>query len=341
MMRAGIVGIAGYTGQELAALLLAHPHLELAGVYGSDASDGRAVGELCGSLRGTTRLTAKTASVAAIAGDGIETVFLATPHEASAMLAPGLLDSGIRVVDLSAAFRLKDAALYPEFYGFHHPAPALIDEAVYGLPELGRDSLRGARLIAAPGCYPTSVIVPTTPLRRADLLAPDRPLVVDSTSGVTGAGRQPSPRTVFAEVSQSPYGVLAHRHGPEMEQALGGRVIFTPHLGPYARGICSTIHAELMPGTTARDIHSCLHAAFGDEPFVRLLPEGVWPSVAGVERTNFVDIGLAVSERDRHLIVVSCIDNLTKGAAGQAVQACNAAMGWDERLGLPTGASRG
>lgn len=344
MMRAAIVGVAGYTGQELARLLSAHPELTLAGMFGSSSRGDEPIGAVAPSLRGIVTGSVGAGTVHAIVASGARVVFLAVPHEASLAIAPGLLAAGVRVVDLSAAFRLKDAALYQQYYGFTHTEPTLLSEAVYGLPEVFRRSLPGARLIAAPGCYPTSVIVPVAPIIREGLIEPGRPVIVDATSGVSGAGRRADERTSFCEVSQSPYGVFTHRHGPEMEAYCSGPILFTPHLGPYARGICSTIHAELRPGVGEDDLRAALDRAYRDEPFVRLLGPGSWPCVAAVERTNFVDIALAV--RGRHAIVVSCIDNLTKGAAGQAVQAFNASMGWPEGLGLhaasPTGGvSRG
>jgi N-acetyl-gamma-glutamyl-phosphate reductase len=331
-MRAAIVGVAGYTGQELARLLSAHPGMTLAGLFGSAARGDEPIGAVAPSLRAVVPGSVGAGTVDAIVRSGAQVAFLAVPHEASLALAPGLLAAGVRVVDLSAAFRLKDATLYPAYYGFAHTEPALLAEAVYGLPEVFRRALPGARLIAAPGCYPTSVIVPVAPIIREGLVEHGRSVIVDATSGVSGAGRRADERTSFCEVSQSPYGVYTHRHGPEMEAYCNSPVIFTPHLGPYARGICSTIHAELRPGVGEDDVRAALDRAYRDEPFVRLLGPGAWPSVGSVERTNFIDIALAV--RGTHAILVSCIDNLTKGAAGQAVQAFNASMRWAEGLGL-------
>ncbi|MGP1272949.1 MAG: N-acetyl-gamma-glutamyl-phosphate reductase [Phycisphaerales bacterium] len=341
MKRVAIVGLAGYTGQELARLIVQHPDLELAAVFGSSGSAGIPVEQAVPSLRGVVEGRIGVGDASGILDSGAEIVFLATPHEASAAIAGPLLDAGRTVIDLSAAFRLRKPSLYPTYYAFEHPAPALLDRAVYGLPERSRRSLRGADLVAVPGCYPTSIILALAPLADGALVRTDRAIVADSTSGVSGAGRKASDRTSFCEVSQSPYGVFTHRHGPEIDQECAAEVIFTPHLGPYARGICSTIHAELRDGVDEPAVRSCLQAAYADEPFVRLLPAGSWPSVAGVERTNFIDIGLAVHPTRGHLVLVSCIDNLLKGASGQAVQALNAVLGLDERIGLPPAAASG
>ncbi len=329
---AAVVGVGGYTGQELVKLVAAHPRLSIAGLFGSASTAKRPIEEVAPSLSGLAAGTIAEGTASAIAASGARVAFLATPHEASVTLAADLLEHGLAVVDLSAAFRLRDPAMYPAHYGFTHARPDLLAEAVYGLPELDRSRLGGARLIAAPGCYPTSAITPIAPLVAAKLTDASRPVIIDSTSGVSGAGRKASERTSFCEVSQSPYGVFSHRHQPEIDQYCNARTIFTPHLGPYSRGICSTLHVSLAAGVTEHAVRRALSDAYDAEPFVRLLPAGRWPSVGAVAQTNFIDIAIAV--REDHLIVVSCIDNLLKGASGQAVQALNASMNWDERLGL-------
>lgn len=330
-----IVGVGGYTGQELFRCIAAHPRLSIVGVFGSASTAGQPLGSVAPSLRSAAEFTVREGTPDAVAASGAEAVFLATPHEASVGLAASLLDAGLRVVDLSAAFRLRDPSLYTKHYGFEHARPDLLEAAVYGLPEMERDRLSGATLIAAPGCYPTSTITPIAPLIRSGVIDTSRDVIIDSTSGVSGAGRGASERTAFCEVSQSPYGVFSHRHQPEIDQYCGAATVFTPHLGPYARGICSTIHATLRDGVNANAAREALEAQYGTEPFVRLLPPGAWPSVGAVAHTNCIDLALAT--RGRHLIVVSCIDNLLKGASGQAVQAFNTSMGWDERLGLVQG----
>ncbi len=341
-VRVAIVGAAGYSGAELASLLLLHPRAEIVGVFGSakrDASQPQVFGEVFPRFRGRLDLPLLPGGVSEILACGPEVVFLATPHEASVELAPGLLDGGAVVLDLSAAFRLRDAGLYPAFYGFEHARPELLASAVYGLPEMHRERIRGANLIAVPGCYPTSAILPLAPLVRAGALATDgagrlRRPIIDSTSGVSGAGRKAEQRLLFCEVSQSAYGVFKHRHQPEIDAYAGATTLFTPHLGPYERGILSTIHVDLAPGWTGARVRETLGGAYAGERFVRLLPSGSFPSVGDVRGTNFCDIGVAVDEAWGHAIIVSAIDNLTKGAAGQAVQCMNIRMGFEEGMAL-------
>ncbi|MEM1071699.1 MAG: N-acetyl-gamma-glutamyl-phosphate reductase [Planctomycetota bacterium] len=330
-----VVGVGGYTGQELARLVIGHPVLRLSSVFGSDATSGRPLADVAPAIGALTHRVLGQATAEAILDDDAGIVALATPHAVSAELAPKLLDAGRIVLDLSAAYRLRDASAYPAFYGFEHAHAGLLERAVYGMAEIERDRIATADLIAVPGCYPTSAVIPLAPLVRAGLADEQEPVIIDSTSGVSGAGRSASQRTLFCEVSQSPYGVLTHRHTPEIREKLGTDVLFTPHLGPYQRGICSTMHIKLRDGVDETALRAALESAYAGEPFVRLLPASVWPSVAGVERTNRVDIGLAVSEPHGRAIVIACIDNLLKGAAGQAVQCLNLRLGLDEPLGLP------
>lgn len=337
-VRTVIVGAPGYAGAELVAMLASHPGAEVSGLFGSDrrGADGKVerVSELFPRLAGVCDLPVRAADVDAILSCEPDAVFLATPHEASERLAPALLAAGITVFDLSAAFRLKDAALYPKHYGFEHSHAAMLADAVYGLPEAAGEALRTATLVACPGCYPTSVILPVRPLVEAGIVDTARPVIVDSASGVSGAGRSAAVKSLFCEVSLQPYGVLSHRHQPEMAQETGARILFTPHLVALDRGILSTIHAELARGRTVGEARACLEVAYADAPFVRLLPEGRWPSIAAVERTNFCDIALATDESGTHLTISSAIDNLVKGAAGQAVQAFNVRFGFDETTAL-------
>lgn len=330
-----VVGAAGYTGAELAEILLAHPGVEIAGLFASGSrSEPAAMSDLFPRLRGRLDQPVTAYSPAAAETAGAEAAFLCTPHEASIEIAAGLLTSGVRVFDLSAAFRLRDASLYPRYYGFAHPRADLLAAAAYGLPELGRELIAAADLVACPGCYPTSAILPLAPLARAGAVRPGTRPIVDSTSGVSGAGRSPSARTHFCEVSYGPYGVLNHRHGPEIDAYTATPVVFTPHLAPYDRGIVSTIHVELAPGWNAARVADTLHAVYHGEPFVRLLPESTWPTVSGVQRTNFCDIAWAADDANHHLIIVSAIDNLLKGASGQAVQCLNVRFGFPETAGL-------
>jgi len=327
-IRIVIVGAPGYTGAELATLLAAHPHAEIVGLFGSErrATDGKPelMSELFPRLAGAVDLPVRAADAAAIIA----------PHEASEKLAPMLLAAGIVVLDLSAAFRLKNPALYPKHYGFEHGHAALLSDAVYGLPELAADDIRTANLIACPGCYPTSVILPLRPLVVAGIIDPTRAVIVDSASGVSGAGRSAAVKSLFCEVSLQPYGVLTHRHQPEMAQETGASILFTPHLVALDRGILSTIHAELAPGYTLADARACLEKSYAQAPFVRLLPAGRWPSIASVAHTNCCDIALGTDETGTHLVISSAIDNLVKGAAGQAVQCLNLRFGFDETTAL-------
>lgn len=329
-----VVGAAGYSGAELIAMLAAHPEVSVVGVYGSGSRGGdETLSSAHPRLRGVADLPIEAGEPAVIIASGAKVVFLCTPHEASEALAPALLESGLIVFDLSASFRLRDPALYPAHYGFEHRHPKLLATAVYGLAELRQGELSGAQLIAVPGCYPTSVILPVRPLVDAGLVLSGR-IIVDSSSGVSGAGRTAAVKSLFCEVSMQPYGVLSHRHQPEMAQETGADVLFTPHLGCWDRGILSTIHADLAPGVTVQACRRALADRYAASAFVRVLPEGSWPSVAAVERTNFCDIGVGGCDRRGHLVITSAIDNLVKGAAGQALQCMNLRFGFPESMGL-------
>ncbi len=336
-IRTAIVGATGYSGIELATILLRHPSAEIVGLFGSSArAKGTTFPDLAPSLRGRLPLIVNAADPEAIVRARPDAVFLCAPHEASLELAPELRRHDLVVFDLSGAFRLKDRALYPKHYGFEHTEPDLLAAAVYGLPELHRTAIAKADLVAVPGCYPTSAILPLAPLARAGAVRPGTRPIVDAISGVSGAGRTPAAKTHFCEVSVQPYNVLKHRHNPEIDAYTGaaGGVVFTPHLGPYQRGIVATIHVELADGWTGVRARQALETEYANEPFIRLLAPDQWPSAAAVERTNFCDIGLAADDSRKHLIVVSAIDNLTKGAAGQAVQCMNIRFGVPETAGL-------
>jgi N-acetyl-gamma-glutamyl-phosphate reductase len=262
-----------------------------------------------------------------------EVVFLALPEAAAARVAPPLLDRGVRVIDLSGAFRLTDAALRQKWYPDTIAVPA---RSAYGLPEVVPDgALAAADLIACAGCYPTASLLPLIPLVRNRLLDTDCGIVIDAKSGISGAGKAPSERTHFSECfgSVAAYGVLGHRHVPEIEQALACDVTFVPHLVPLDRGILTTIYARLRPGTTAAHVTTALEEAYAEAPFVRLGGD-VLPEIKHVAHTNFCDIGWYVDESSRRVVLISCLDNLLKGAAGQAVQVFNVALGLDQRVGL-------
>jgi len=343
-----IVGAGGYSGVELVSLLLRHPGCGIAGLFGSGRKEPgdkpTRIADLYPRLLGRIDMEIAAADADAIAAMKPGAVFLATPHEASVELAPAILDrcggerGKTRVFDLSGGFRLK-APHYPVYYGFEHREPEWLSRAVYGLPELNRSRIAEADLVAVPGCYPTSAILPLAPLVRAGAVAAGRRPIVDSTSGVSGAGRTPTTKSHFCEVSLQPYNVLKHRHNPEIDLYSGTPVVFTPHLGAYDRGILSTIHVELAEGWTGARVTETLRAAYAKERFVRLLAPDRWPSIAGVRETNFCDIGWGVDEANRHLILVSAIDNLVKGAAGQAVQCMNIRFGLPEATGLLGGSA--
>jgi N-acetyl-gamma-glutamyl-phosphate reductase len=341
-IRAAVVGASGYTGAELLRILLGHPHAELVAVTSRQYA-GQRLGEVFPRFRGLpgSALEFVEPTTAALVAAGAEVAFLALPHGVAVDYAPGLLDAGIRVIDLSADFRLRDPALYAEFYGAAHPAPELLAEAVYGFPEVRAEEIRAARLIAAPGCYPTSISLPLIPLLRAGLLDPCS-IVTCSMSGVSGAGKKAEPTLMFCECQESlrAYGVPKHRHLAEIEQELGiaaGRPVtisFTPHLVPVLSGICTTSSALLAPGATPEQIGAALQQAYGAAPFVRLLGMGGCPDTKHVTRTNFLDIGWNFDPRTGRVLLLSAEDNLGKGAGGQAIQCLNLAFDLPETAGL-------
>ncbi|MFG0283049.1 MAG: N-acetyl-gamma-glutamyl-phosphate reductase [Phycisphaerales bacterium JB039] len=330
--RIAIVGAGGYSGEQLVGLLLRHPEARIVGLFGSGRDPARTrLEQIAPRLAGAALPGIEPASPEAIAATRPDAVFLCTPHEASARLAPQLLALDLVTLDLSGAFRLSPEQT-PSVYGFAHEDPAGAAGAVYGLPERNRDRLAGASLIAVPGCYPTASVLALAPL--APALRAGATAIVDAVSGVSGAGRGAAERTSFCEVSLAPYGVLSHRHQPEIARHAGVDVLFTPHLGPFDRGILATIHIELAEGWDAGRVGEAYSDAYESERFVRLLAPGVWPSVAAVRDTNCCDIAWAVDEQRRRAIVFSAIDNLIKGAAGQAVQCMNIRLGFPEATGL-------
>ncbi len=340
MIRVAVVGGAGYTGIELVRILLDHPEFEVVAVT-SAADAGRAVDDLYPALSGCG-LVFEEPDVPGLACS-VDVAFLAVPHTAALDLVPRFLDSGAKVFDLSADFRLKDRTVYEAWYETTHTAPHLLSEAVYGLPELGRDSLRGAKLVACPGCYPTATILAAAPAIEAGLALPDR-IVVDAKSGVSGAGRSLTAATHYASVNEavSPYKVGSHRHTPEIVQALSEiagspvRVAFAPHLVPMTRGLLSTVYLEATSGLTARDAVEAYHNRYSGEPFITVHPEGRMPSTREVAGTNRAHIGVAVDEAAGTLVIACAIDNLVKGSGGQAIQCANIALGLDETAGLMT-----
>jgi N-acetyl-gamma-glutamyl-phosphate reductase len=329
VVRAAIAGATGYAGQELVRLLARHPHARLTIATGSQASSTpRRLPALARIWDGEVH----PLDLDALASQA-DTVFLALPEAASAEIAPRLLAAGRRVVDLSGAFRLRDAALRARWYPATGSLPAGV---AYGLTEFEIGAIRRARLLSNPGCYPTSSLLALLPLAGAGLLDEAGEIVIDAKSGISGAGKAPSDRTHFSENhgSVAAYGVFGHRHTPEMEQALGRRVTFVPHLVPLDRGILASVYARLRPGTTAADVTAAFERAYRTAPFVRLAGDAL-PEIKHVAHTNFCDLGWKVDEAGGRVFVVSVIDNLVKGAAGQAVQNFNVMHGFDERAGLP------
>ncbi len=338
-----MVGASGYAGAELIALLAAHPAVELVALFGSSrkADEGAPrLADLCPRYESLEagELRVQPFAQSAVDALNLDAIFLATPHELSHDAAPALIRAGITVFDLSAAFRLSNREVFESNYGFAHQHAELLAEAVYGLAEWNHDALRDARLIAVPGCYPTASILAIRPFVEAGLVDCTRRAIVDATSGVSGAGRKAEVKSLFCEVSLQAYGVFTHRHRPEIAEHARIATVFTPHLGCYDRGILATIHLEVHAGTTASSVRAALENAYADKPFVRILPAGRWPSVAAVARTNFCDIGFALE--GTHLLVESAIDNLVKGAAGQAVHCMNIRFGFDEVMGLNPGFAR-
>jgi N-acetyl-gamma-glutamyl-phosphate reductase len=337
---AGIIGASGFTGAELLRLLAGHPAVDVA-VATADTQAGTAAAALYPSLAVAypdLELTAfDPASPDDIARvDGLDVVFLGLPHQASMALAPHLLGRVGCVVDLSAAYRLKDASLYPQWYGFEHDQPELLAEAVYGLPERHREALRSARLVATPGCYVTTATLALAPLLDAGLVQ-RHGLIVDATSGVSGAGRAPKADTTFCAVDEdfTAYGLLDHRHTPEIEQNLDAQLVFTPHLAPMNRGILATCYGRPADGAalSTATLLDALHAAYDAEPFVVVINGS--PSTKATLSSNAVHVTARYDERTGTVLAIAALDNLTKGASGGALQSANVALGLDETLGLP------
>jgi N-acetyl-gamma-glutamyl-phosphate reductase len=327
-IRASIAGATGYAGQELVRLLARHPHATLTMATASQAtSTPRRLPGLARVWEGEVVPLDVTAL-----GAGSDAVFLALPEATAAAIAPPLLAAGARVVDLSGAFRIRDDAARAQWY----PATTTVPDGIaYGLTEFELDAIRTCRLLSNPGCYPTASLLALLPVARAGLLQPGGDIIIDAKSGISGAGKAPTERTHFCENhgSVAAYGVFGHRHTPEMEQALGQRVTFVPHLVPLDRGILSSIYARLVPGATAEAVTEAFERAYAAAPFVRLTGAAL-PEIKHVAHTNFCDLGWKVDEAHGRLFVASALDNLVKGAAGQAIQNFNVMFGFDERAGL-------
>lgn len=336
-MRAAIIGAPGYAGVELTRILLGHPAFEIALVT-SNAEEGRAVTDMYPALSGLTDLVYTKPDLEQVARMS-DIAFLAVPHTAALEIAPRLLGAGLSVIDASADYRLKDPEVYERWYEVSHSSSELLGQAVYGLPELDRSALPGARLVACPGCYPTATLLAAAPVFEAGMIAQSHAFV-DAKSGVSGAGKTPSAATHYPTVNEAvmPYKVGAHRHTPEIEQGLSlaaghpVSVTFAPHLVPMSRGILATVYLELAEPMTTCEAVEFYKSRYHNEPFVTVHDAGRMPSTAEVRGTNRAHIGVTV---DRGALVVACaIDNLVKGTAGQAVQCANLVHGYDETAGL-------
>ncbi len=342
-VKVAVVGANGYSGRELMRLLLLHPHAEIAAVTSRALAGKPLVGEFprMRGVKNADSLHFIAPGIDKIAESGAKFVFLALPHGVAHEFAGPLLDAGLRVIDLSADFRLRDASVYAKYYDHAHPAPELLQKAVYALPEIRNAEINTAQIIACPGCYPTSILLPLIPLLRAGLLD-DSPISISSMSGVSGAGREAKTAFMFCECNESvrSYSVPLHRHlseiAQELDLAAGGKVRFTfvPHLVPVNQGICTTIFAGLRKDASMEDVGTAFDAAYTGRPFVRLLGRNASPDTKNVTGTNFIDIGWAHDPEADRLILMSAEDNLVKGAAGQAVQNFNIACGFDETAGL-------
>ncbi|MDR1616560.1 MAG: N-acetyl-gamma-glutamyl-phosphate reductase [Syntrophomonadaceae bacterium] len=337
MYKLAIIG-DGYTAAELLRLLTYHKQLRAVKVLSVDFI-GKRMDQIYPQLLGFSDLICEPSRIDDIKG-ACDAAFLALPHGFSVPIVKQLLEWNIKCVDLGADFRLEDTKIYEEYYQLEHEEPELLKKAVYGIPELYREQIKRTDLVANPGCYPTSAIIPLAPLLESGLIEDN--IIIDSKSGVTGAGRELRPSSHFCEVNEgiSPYGTGVHRHGPEIAQELSraaGKkldVTFTPHLLPINRGILSTIYARLKPGVTEKTARTCLEDKYGAEPFVNILAKGMMPNTKWVYGSNMVDIGVYADEDSGRLILGSVLDNLTKGASGQAIQNMNLLLGLEETAGL-------
>jgi len=339
-----VVGASGYAGFELTRLLLRHPRVKKPVLFTreGDTADSARLEELYPHISGNGGCPMEPFSWKALADRGVNVLFLATPHEVSRDWTPEAVRQGLHVIDLSGAWRLACAASRA-VYDFHDADPEIADQltarAVYGIPELNRSRLKEAPLVANAGCYATSIILALSPLVRAGLIDLGHGIICDSKSGVSGAGKQPTQKTHFVEVAEnlSAYSVFNHRHTGEILEQLGlqpEQLVFTPHLLPIPRGILSTIYLRLNLPMQAVEVENCLREFYAQSPWVRIFPQGKLPQIQYSLHTNYCDIGFALAPDKKRLVMVSCLDNLMKGAAGQAVQNMNLMFGWNEEEGL-------
>jgi len=334
-----VVGVSGYTGFELAKILLRHPEAGSLTFYVRETQGAHCLTELFPQLRGWGQAPVRTLSIAAIAESGAGTSFLATPHEVSAEIAPQLLDAGLRVIDLSGAFRFGERETFERWYKLPTPHAARLRQAVYGLPEFYAAQIAQAKLVANPGCYATSVILAVRPIAEAGWIAAGSTVVCDCKSGATGAGKELRRDLQFAELGENfkAYSLFSHRHTPEIIEHTGlaeSQIIFSTHLLPLSRGILSTIYVTLSEPQSSQAVETLLRKVYAGRPMVRIWKAGTWPELQHVAHTNFADLGFALDSTGRRLVMVSCLDNLGKGAAGQAVQNFNHVLGVEEQTGL-------
>lgn len=339
MIKVGVIGATGYAGSELVRLLMSHPQVEIQGLT-SQRYIGKNFYEVYANFRQIQDAVCKEEDIEAMA-DECDVVFMALPHGVAAKKVTKEILEKTKVIDFGADFRLKDPLVYEKWYGLEHGGPSLLTEAVYGLCEINREKIKKARLIANPGCYTTCSILSLLPLV-AEGLVDKKTIIVDAKSGVSGAGRGLDTGTLFCECNESikAYKIAAHRHTPEIEEQLSyaGQedvvISFTPHLTPMNRGILATCYASLLPNVTREQVEKAYQKWYGEEYFIRLFPEGVFPETRWVKGSNFVDIGFTIDERTNRIVVIGAIDNLVKGAAGQAVQNMNLLFGLEEQTGL-------
>lgn len=335
MIKVGILGVTGYTGQELLRLLNYHPDVRMT-YLGSSSSAGKRISQLCPHLQDSVDTVLETEEV-----PDVDVVFMALPHGIASARAGELLHRGIKIIDLGADFRLKDVTEYESWYKVVHADPDLLKEAAYGLPELYRQDITGKSLVANPGCYPTASQLALVPLLKAGLIDAAS-IIIDAKSGVSGAGRGIAQNLHYSEVNENfkAYGVGVHRHTPEIEQQLSDAVAakvyitFTPHLVPMTRGILTTIYAGVKSATTEQELRSCWQQAYESEPFIHVMPEGEWPQTKYAYGSNHAFLQLRLDQRTGKVVLVSVIDNLVKGASGQAIQNMNILFGLPETTGL-------
>jgi len=336
MIRCCIVGASGYTGAELVKLIKRHPKMQLDACFVSENSDdaNKSIGLVHAELQGICDIVTQPINTGVIASlaDEFDAIFLATPHEASHDWADDLAFKHAKVFDLSGAFRLSDVAIFKQFYGFEHSQPTVLQESVYGLAEWNADIIKTAKFVAIPGCYPTASLLAIKPLMVKGLIAEGHYPIINATSGVSGAGKKLALGSHFCSVSLQAYGVLGHRHTPEINEHAGADVIFTPHLGQYKRGILATVTMKLKRSSSESDVVDAFQSAYADKAMIRL--KNTWPKIDDVAHTAFCDIAWKYDANSHYLVVSTAIDNLLKGAASQAIQCANLAFGFESSEGL-------